>query len=231
MSPGRADDAGVTLIELLVAMTLVMILGGMTLVTIVSARDTSDGTRTSVRLNEDARVALNRVGRELRQAQAITRVSRDGSPTGTAPVTAASPVSVRSFSLAADFDGDGVIEPTAVDPEELTYTWDGQRLLLSARDTTGTLVTSPVLAEQVTAFSVDFRSSRWAYDCNGDGVTTWTELDSHTCAPASAAVGDNSGTLTAPEIAHIDGALIKISVLQGSKRQDYTLQIDLRNAS
>lgn len=230
MSPRRADDAGVTLVELLVAMTLLMILGGMTLVAIVSARDTSEGTRTSVRLNEDARVALNRVGRELRQAQAITRVSREGSPTGTAAVTTASPDGVRSFSLTADFDGDGVIEPTAVDPEALTYTWDGQRLLLSAHDTTGTLVTSPVLAEQVSAFSVDFRSSRWEYDCNGDGVTTWTELDSHACAPASAGVGDNSGTLNAAEIAQIDGALIKISVLQGSKRQDYTLQIDLRNA-
>lgn len=225
-------DAGATLVELLVAMTLLMVFGSMAVVAIVSARDATDSTRTSVRLNEDARVALNRLGRELRQADAITRVSKDGSPTATAPVLQASPKAARSFTLTVDFDGDGVIEPSAVDPEQITYTWDGTRLLLSAFDTSGVLSTSPVLAEQVSSFSVDFRSSEWAYDCNGDGVTSWTELDKFsTCAPSSAGVGDNSGTLTSTELAQVDSAVIEITVLQGSKRQDYRLQIDLRNAS
>ena len=87
------------------------------------------------------------------------------------------PSAARSFTFSADFDGDGVIEPTATDPEELTYSWNGSQLLLTAADVSGTVVTSPVLAAHVTSFAIDFRSSLWQYDCDGVNGTLWTELD------------------------------------------------------
>jgi prepilin-type N-terminal cleavage/methylation domain-containing protein len=229
---GQRGDGGATLIELLVALALFSVLGSMTLAAVVGARDASESTRSSTRLNEDARLALNRLGRELRQADAVTRVSRVGDPAATLPVLAADPSGARSLTLTADFNGNGVIEPSAVDPEQLTYTWDGQRLLLTAHDTGGGLTTAPVLAGHVTSFAIKFRSSKWQHDCDGDGTTVWTELDEHsTCAPVSAGVGDNSLTLTSAELTHIDSAVIRITVLEGQKRQDYQLQIDLRNAS
>lgn len=225
----RRDSAGYTLVEMLVALVIFSVLGGIVMSTVLAARTTTDNTRLTSDLNEEARVALNRISRELRQAVALTDVQAAG---GSA-VTAAAPAAARSFTFRADFDGDGVIEPTATDPEELTYSWNGSQLLLSAADVSGTVVTSPVLAAHVTAFAIEFRSSLWQYDCDGINGTLWTELDRFPgagCAPASANVGDNSGTLTAPELAHVDNVVIRLTVLQGSKRQDYRIQVDVRNA-
>jgi hypothetical protein len=37
--------------------------------------------------------------------------------------------------------------------------------------------------------------------------------------------------LTGPELVHIDNLVIRLTVLQGAKRQDYRVQIDVRNAA
>jgi prepilin-type N-terminal cleavage/methylation domain-containing protein len=225
-----SDSRGYTLIEMLVSLTIFSVLGAIIMSTVLTARTATDNTRLTSDLNEEARVALNRISRELRQAVALSDVQGAG---GT-PVLASDPTAARSFTFTADFDGDGVIEPTAPDPEELTYSWNGSQLLLTAADVSGSVVTSPVLASHVTSFAIEFRSSLWQYDCDGLNGTLWTELDKFQptgCAPASAFVGDNSGTLTAPELAHIDNLVIKLTVLQGAKRQDYRVQIDVRNAA
>ena len=222
----RGDEGGFTLVEMLISMTLFSVLGAIAMSTIVMARDATDSTRLTSDLNEEARVALNRISRELRQAKAIKDVKAAG---GGAVLTSA-PAAARSFTFTADFDGDGVIEPTAPDPEELTYSWNGSQLLLAAADTSGAVITAPVLAAHVTSFAIEFRSSLWQYDCDFVNGTLWTELDSYGCAPASADVGDNSATLTAKELLHIDNVVIKLTVLQGAKRQDYRIQVDLRNA-
>ena len=230
MGMHRRDSAGYTLVEMLVALSIFAILGAIVMSTILGARQAADSTRLTSDLNEEARVALNRISRELRQAVALSDVKTASG----LPVTVAAPSAARSFTFSADFDGDGVIEPTATDPEELTYSWNGSQLLLTAADVSGTVVTSPVLAAHVTSFAVDFRSSLWQYDCNGVNGTLWTELDKYQssggCAPASAGVGDNSGSLTAPELAHVDNVVIRLTVLQGAKQQDYRIQVDVRNA-
>lgn len=226
----RDSSRGFTLVEMLVSMSIFSVLGAIVLSTILMARDATDATRLTSDLNEEARVALNRISRELRQAAELSNVTGAG---GLA-VAAASPSAARSFTFTADFDGDGVIEPTAPDPEELTYAWDGSQLLLTAADTSGAVVTAPVVAGHVTAFSIEFRSSLWQYDCDGLNGTLWTELDKFQpagCAPASAGVGDNSGTLTAVELANVDNVVVRLTVLQGAKQQDYRIQIDMRNAS
>jgi prepilin-type N-terminal cleavage/methylation domain-containing protein len=226
----RGASDGFTLVEMLVAMALFSVLGSIVLSTILVARDTTDATRLTSDLNEEARVALNRISRELRQSVALSNVQAAGG----GPITSAAPAAARAFTFQADFDGDGVIEPTAVDPEELTYSWNGSQLLLTAADTSGTVVTTPVLADHVTSFAIEFRSSLWQYDCDGLNGTLWTELDKFQpagCVPSTALVGDNSGTLTAAELANIDNVVIRVTVLQGSKRQDYRIQVDLRNAA
>jgi hypothetical protein len=64
-----------------------------------------------------------------------------------------------------DFNGNQVIEPSAADPEVLTYSYDSanRRLLLTASDTSGSSVTQPILAANVTAFCLDYRSSLWQH--------------------------------------------------------------------
>lgn len=216
----RAGDgqAGFTLVEMVVAMMIFGVLLTVIAATEIASARSAATTRQVVNLNEEARLALNRISRELRQAREITAVS--------------SPDGATSITFDVDFDGDGVIDANAADPETLTYRFDGQRILLSAADTSGTTVTQPILAGQVTAFRLDYRSSRYAYDCNGDGITTWQELDTPgSCVPAGGTIGDGDGVLDAAELPYVDSVLVSFTVLDGERRQDYRTQIDLRNAS
>lgn len=210
------NDGGFTIIEMAVAMVLLGILSTVLSVTVTGSRETAETVRQVNNLNEEARLAVNRIARELRQASEVTAVS--------------SPDPTRSVTFGVDFNGNGTIDPSPVDPERLTYTWDGSRILLSAADTTGTTVTQPILSGEVSEFRLDYRSSLYQYDCNGDGVTTWQELDAAACGPAGNTVGNGNGVLDAAELAYIDSVVLEFSVLDGSRKQDYRTQIDLRNA-
>ena len=210
-------DGGFTIIEMAVAMVLLGILSSVLSVTVTGSRETAETVRQVNNLNEEARLAVNRIARELRQAREITAV---GNPDPT-----------RSVTFGVDFNGNGTIDSSTVDPERLTYAWDGSRILLSAADTTGTTVTQPILSGEVSQFRLDYRSSLYQYDCNGDGVTTWQELDATACGPVGNTVGNGNGALDAAELTHIDSVVLEFSVLDGSRKQDYRTQIDLRNAS
>ena len=215
----RRDDAGATLVEMLVAMMLFSVLGAVLMASFAASRTATQVARETHDLNEEARVALNRISRELRQATAITAVS--------------SPDGATSVTFQVDFNGNGVIDASGVDPEILTYSWDGSRILLTANDTTGTPVTQPILSGKVSAFALDYYSSDYRRDCSSpkDGKSNWRELDAYTttCA-ARGSSGHTSGVLDASELAEIDIVTVSMRVLEGSRSQDYRTQIDLRNA-
>lgn len=216
----NADDSGFTLVELAVSMIIMGIVASALSTTMLGSRQTAETVRQVNNLNEEARLAVNRIARELRQASEVTAV---GSPDPTKGVT-----------FGVDFNGNGIIDTTAADPERLTYTYDAtsRRILLSAADTTGTTVTQPILSGEVSEFALSFRSSRYQYDCNADGVTTWQELDAG-CPSASPAVpplGNADGVLNAGELPYIDSVVLDFSVLDGARKQDYRTQVDMRNA-
>ena len=208
-------DAGMTLIEVLVAMGLFVMLGTLLLGLSLSTSAVTEDTRQRTGVNEESRIAMERMARELRQATIIDSV--------TLPVTEGVP-GLTAFTFWTDFNGDNSRVATAADPEVLTYRWnpDTKRLTLTATDTT--LETRPVLAANVTAFLVELRSSRWEYDADGDGITTWKELDSY-----GPPVGNNNGTADAAELQHIDLVAITMTVQDGTGSQTYRTQIDLRN--
>lgn len=212
-------DAGFTIIEMAVAMVILGILASALSTTMLGSRETAETVRQVNNLNEEARLALNRIARELRQARAITAV-------------AANPAAGVTFDV--DFNGNGVIDTSTADPERLTYTYDDaqSRILLSAADVSGTTITQPILSGEVSEFSLDYRSSRYEWDCNGNGITTWQELDAG-CplnTPVVAPRGNNNGILDAGELPYIDSVVLDFSVLDGARKQDYRTQIDLRNA-
>jgi prepilin-type N-terminal cleavage/methylation domain-containing protein len=215
-----AGDAGFTIVELAVAMVIMGIVAGALSTTMIGSRQTAETVRQVNNLNEEARVALNRIARELRQAREISAVG-DPDP-GT------------SLTFGVDFNGDDVIDSSTADPERLTYSYDSalRRILLSAADTSGAVVTQPILSGEVSSFSLSYRSSRYEWDCNGDGVTTWQELDQG-CPSASPVVpprGNANGKLDAAELPYIDSVVLDFSVLDGARKQDYRTQVDLRNA-
>ena len=221
----KQDDSGLTLIELLVSMILMGLVGTIVFTSVLATQRASESSRQVNDLNEEARLVLNRMSRELREAKAITAVVNPMGPGYSA-------TSDTSITFEVDFNGNGTIEPSASDPEELTYYYDraNRRLLLQAAGQT-----YPILAANVSAFKLTYTSRLYAYDGKDgtakDGIVGWRELDADratTSAPCNGVVGNCNGALDL-ELSAIDGVTIEFSVLTGTRRQDYRTQIDLRN--
>lgn len=208
-------DAGMTLIEVLVAMGLFGVLGSLLLGLALSTSRTTTDTRTLANVNEESRLAMERMTRELRQANAITAAQLPPSAT-------------TALTFWTDFNGNGSQDLGAADPEVLTYRWNPatSRLTLTANDASGTAVTRPVLAANVSSFTLDLRSSKWQYDTNADGATTWQELDA-----SGPPVGNANALPDGPELNNIDLVVITMTVLDGAHAQTYTTKVDLRNRS
>lgn len=233
-------DGGFTLVELLVSMVLMGIVGSVVFSVVLGARNASQANVSQHDLNEEARQGLNRMARELRQATAISSVQNpDGAAYSSSAITA--------VTFKADFNGDGCIDGVAFttgatcaayavsNPETLTYCWDPsvtvRQLYLVPGTVSGTnCATSgarPILAGQVTTFRVSYRSNSYLYDADGDGITTWSELDA-----AQPPVGNSNGTLDATELKNVDSAVIALTVSAGGAHtQQYQTQVDLRNLS
>lgn len=260
----RRDDRGFTLVEMLVAMIMASILGGIIISMLLGAQRSSKSTTNSDDLNGEARAAINRISRDLRQAvptfDAVTGVENPAiisvqNPDGTGHVTGA-PTSV---TFQADFNGDGCISgessapivgapsgtnctgPVTVDPnnpEIITYCWDGsaasaQHLyLISGTVSSGSCTPSgggsaqPLVSGRISDFTLSYRSTLYRYDANGDGITTWYELDQ-----AGSPVGNNDGLLDGPELLNISGVAVNITVANNGVSQSYQTQVDLRNVS
>lgn len=210
--PSRRD-AGFTLIELLVGMVLTSMMGALLLGSALGARKVTDDARTNSELISDVQRAMERLVRELRQAGTIDRVDL---PTAAAPGTA--------ITFWADFDNDGARDIDAADPEVLTYRYSpaSRRLTLTVDDAGGAAVTMPILAENVTSFGLELRSSSWQYDRNADGVVGWSELD-------SGPVGNANGRPDGAELAYIDSVVLSVAVERDGRRQSYRTQVDFRN--
>ena len=237
------DDRGFTLVEMLVAVVLMGIMGTVFISVILGAKDSATATKSSQDLNEEARLGLNRMARELRQATMLTSVRNpDGPSYSTSNITA--------VTFKADFNGDGCINgamptpaptptPTCVandanNPEILTYCWDPSASVRQLYLIPGTLTGStcqvsgakPILAGQVTAFKLSYRSNIYQDDADNNGVTTWLELDQ-----AGPPDGNRNSTLDT-ELPEVDSIVIALTVSSnGAHVQNYTTQVDLRNLS
>jgi prepilin-type N-terminal cleavage/methylation domain-containing protein len=141
-----ARERGFTLVELLVAMTLFLVLSAVVLTAMITLSKGLDRTRLSSDVSAEARVALERMAREVRQAKSLE------SPTATA------------MTVNVDFDGSGVIDGTLADPEKITYAYDASTdsIAMTAKDGAGATVTQDLLAGQVTDLTFAYRSSNWA---------------------------------------------------------------------
>ena len=228
----RRAEGGFTLVELLVASVVFLVMATVFFTTVVSGANQARNGRQFNDLNEEARLLLNRMSRELREAQEITAVSNPGEavssagaalyPTYYAPSTTAN----VGVTFDVDFDGNGTIEPNASDPEELTYQYDraNKRVLLLAAGET-----LPVLAGQVESFAYRFTSRYYKSDGSidgvKDGIVNWEELD----ADAVNAKGNGNHVLDGPELVFLDSITIEVTVLKGSRQQVYRTQVDLRN--
>lgn len=243
-----SDDpqAGFTLVEFLISMMIMMVLVAVTMSTVVSS-SSAVKTATQVQgLNEEARLAINRMARDVRQANAIvTAVNPDG------PSFASS--GIVAMRLTADYDGDGCIGGVGTgclpynpgNPEDITYCYEFASKQLYVIDNQAPGVTpvttastscvggQPLLAGNVDSFKVEYRSNQYRYDTTSDtapfqpdGVTTWRELDA-----ASPPIGNGNGRLDAVELANVDSVVLDVTMKVSGHAQDYRTQVDLRNRS
>ena len=239
----RRGDDGFTLVEMLVVLVMLGLLGTLMLSVVVSSNRSAKNAQQQTNINEEARLAINRMARELRQATGVTAVlNPDGSTFSDTAVTA--------LTFKADFDGDGCVNgvapvpaptpaPTcnsasASNPEVLTYCYDpapaSQRLSLIPGSLSGTTCDQagalPILAANVTSLKFSYRSNEYLYDTSGDGITTWRELDA-----ADPPMGDGDRDLNTGELPNIDSIVIDVGLLEGVHQQRYQTQVDLRNLS
>lgn len=204
-------DDGFTMVEMLVAMALFAVLGTVLLSFALGSARVADGVQAATDVTEEARLATERMTRELRQAEGLSGAEViDGR--------------VVSMTLEVDFDGSGTIDTTAIDPEVLTYRWleDQERLTLTANSDT----TRPVLAGGVELVDIRLRSSQWIYDgadlSEPNGTTTWQELD-------ASSIGNGNGQPDAAELPFIDLVSVELVVRDGDTSRRFTVQADMRN--
>jgi prepilin-type N-terminal cleavage/methylation domain-containing protein len=209
-------DGGVSLVEVLVGMALFGVLSTVLIGFALGTSRVTEATRKLSGVSEESRLAMERFTRELRQANSVMSLQL--------PADADDPTALTFWT---DFNGNGSPDLSVTDPEVLTYRWTPatNKLTLTANDVDGTAVTRPVLASNVSAFSVDLFSSLWEYDTgpsgHPDGMTSWRELD--------AAVGDNDGVPDTIELDLVDLVTISMTVLDGPHKQTYRTEVDLRN--
>ncbi|MGQ0631809.1 MAG: PulJ/GspJ family protein [Sporichthyaceae bacterium] len=211
----QRGDRGFTMVELLVGMVLFGVISALVMGSALGARSVADDAQSNSELTADVRRAMERLVRELRQAGTIDHIDL--------PTAPGDPTAITFW---ADFDNDGTRDLDAADPEVLTYrhTPSAGLITLTVNDVDGTAITTPVLAENVTAFALSLRSSQWQHDLNGDGVVDWSEIDA-----LPAPVGNQNGRPDGTELAHIDSVGITVAVNREGRRQDYRTQVDFRN--
>jgi type II secretory pathway pseudopilin PulG len=245
MSPvGRSrasgpDDGGYGLIELMVAGALFLVVMSIALTSVTNIADSGRRLRTDHSLNEEARNSLNRMAREIRQAEALTfAVNPDGTY---------DPMRLTALSLEADFNGDGCTGNACAgtdlmnNPESLTYCFDPTAsgvdktylwlipAKLTAVPSTCQLAGAlPILAGSVAGFKVEYRSNEYRYDlAPTDGITTWQELDD-----APTPVGDpggSDGNINTSALAAVNAIVIDLTMRADGRTQSYRTQIDVRN--
>lgn len=228
--PRPQDDAGLTLVELLVTVLLMGIIGSIGIGVAVSTQRAGETNRVVNDLNEEARLSLTRLSRELREAESIVAVTNPSGPGYQADQDV-------SVTFEVDFNGNGVIEPSAADPERLTYVWDASagELMLQA-----SAVSYPVVSGNVEEFRLDLTSRLYSFDgvnsaaglegcavpagAAKDGIVHWWEVDGYR------ARGNCNGTPDV-ELSAVDSVGIELKVLEGSRQQTYRTQVDLRNVT
>lgn len=208
MSNERGNEAGFTLIEVLVALVIAAVATSVFFSAVMSTRRSAEKSRSVIKMSEEARLAFNRIIRDTREGDVI-----DG----------ATPT---SYEINVDFDTDGDYEndPSTGTYENLAFSYRASDRTLRINGVVLMEGVEPIPGEEMFTFSSNFL----AYDWNEDGLTTWQELDT---APTRGVttVGNNNGRLDAGEYQFVSNVGIALRVRVGDKFSDLRSQAQLRN--
>lgn len=196
------DEAGYSLIEMLVAMSVFAVLSTSLYLVLFQTTRGATKARDIAKISQKARIGFTRLVRDTRQGSVIT--SGDD----------------NSYTVEVDFDGDGAIDASGANPqgdyEVLTYRFQES-------DGTVRISTDPSVAGEVLMRGVDclrrsngncypafdYGSGHLEYDWNSDGVTTWQELDTAS-THGVVGVGNNNTVLDEGELPYISDVSISL---------------------
>lgn len=206
------DEGGMTLVEMMVAIMLLSILVATFYSFLFGGERASRNGQEWLELNQTARLSLERLSRELREADSIAQIS------------GASEVKFQAdFDASGTFSG-GEYQTDIGEDEKITYSFDsGTRELRIWSDQNPT--PQPV-ARNVFDFSLTYFGSDPLLDCGSpplctsDGVVTAAEIDRF---------GNGNGVLDGNELNLISTAVVDMTVGLGFQRHEYRTAIELRN--
>jgi prepilin-type N-terminal cleavage/methylation domain-containing protein len=145
------QEAGFTLVELLVAILIFGAVSSTVYIVVLSSVRGSDTARTVADISEEARLGLNRMIRDTREAERLTSVD------------------AASYTIRVDFNRDG--DTTDADEEE-TFLFDGDGGLIT--------LNGEVLVRDVHQIGTEavfsYTSNSLEYDTNQDGVASRAEV-------------------------------------------------------
>jgi prepilin-type N-terminal cleavage/methylation domain-containing protein len=200
-----------TLIEVLVAMSIFGVLGTLLLSFGIGTAHLTDETSKSVDLNEETRVALERLARDLRDADHVTQVLPAPAGSGCDPTEFVGLTFTEGSNGSADV------------PHAVSYRWDigNQQLILS--EAIPDPEQQPILAAKVSGLCIELWSSRWSpIPIQPDKGTSWAELN-----PPSPP--NTTDWWCTAHLADVDRVSVSVTAELHGHARTYTTDVFLRN--
>ena len=214
------NERGMTLIEMLTVMTILsLVTVSFYQVMFVQTRG-SDTARSIAQIAEEARSGFNRMVRDTREGDTLSAAGGD------------------SYTVKVNYDGDSFYENPneAGDSEILTYSFDATsnvlelngESLMAGVDCLRSAPSAPCSRD-----IFDYSSTFLEYDWNGDGSTTWQELDEAACVSHGiVGVGDcdTPPTLDAAEFPYVNVVTFALEVSSGDHATEFFSTAQMRNS-
>lgn len=255
----HGSEAGFTLAEVVVASTIGIILGGLVLSTILVGHRSADSTVTAAHLDGEARVLLNRLAGDLRQATPLwitdpatnTRAETPAITDVQNPQPYGASGQLTSITFNADFSGDGCVQSELSDncpspapsldpnaPEVETFCWDPTAqvvYLIAGPVNAGTCKpsTSGVTAQPLLSGNVvdmQITCDSNRYIYDGDYDHTYDGVtDWRELDAAGPPVGNGDGKLDGNELDYVNSIRISVTVTDGGHSQTDQTLVFVRN--
>ena len=208
---GLEDESGMTLIEVLVSISLFMIVLVGFYQVMFSGATGADTAQRLAEISEEARLGFNRMIRDTREASLLEN------PTAT------------SYRVKIDFDGDGNFSPQGVqndqgDYEDLVFSYDADAQEIQLNGETLMAGVEPIGTKPI----FDYASNFLEYDWNGDGVSSWQEVD-EAVAHGVTGVGNNNDVIDGTEDRLLSSVIFSVQVTVGDRSSEFYSEAQLRN--
>lgn len=196
------EDGGFTMLELMVVVLLLSLLMTVFYGFLFGGERAARDGRDWLEANQAARLALDRLSRELREADYL-EIAEAG-----------------RVKFGADFNSNNGI--TDAESEIVTYAYDA--LSRELRISAGSPLVTAVLARNVVAFTLSYFGSEPSLDSNFDGTVTGAEIEAGVTYS-----GDSGVSLGGEELNRISLVTFEMTVGLRNQRHRYRTSVELRN--